>query len=682
MFPSLFRAWLRLLIVWWAAATLWWMLSDERIAQSASQLMGSTQTVDATNALPTVFKLLMSWTLPVAAFCIAALCFGIWAAWLLIKTRQWLARQRIKATPSSAWRRISTNMGSLELPRWATVPSVDLEIQPKGHLAARLKGMNVAQTRLFMQILERLAAAPDAFVGDGHVGTLLDHTWHVISQLPADCQDPLLLIAAAGHDAGKLLSHTRTVIKTTDAQGHVTETVKYVANRGYKHDDLGGLIVSACPAFEQLAENEQRILLLLLRFAHKRSKTPILPERADQIRLSNLQTALKSADGMATAAEKAVVLEKIDKDDLLKRAFIQALPGLPFQIAGTKKGVKAIGWRKDSRVYFSEWGLREALTPAIASLDPDAAAAWNQGRSAGKLAQQTVDLINMLKAEGWLIDTINGIQAVPPLWNIRSGNLDINGVLLVELPGELLAKLPSNAPYQITIVGAISGASFDQEHPPYEAKSKDSTESTNKVPIVTGISDRLPLTLPDEKMDAEPSAPTPQAEPTVTAETPAAIEPQAQPQVPMTPVEDAPAPPQPDAAAPPAKTAVPPTPPPVPKPAPAKQKRAKAAGRADKPKRNDHRLSASQRKAADMERLMATPIAARMANAMQALNASSPRTDNDAPKVAEQPPNISHKTEPTVKTAEPENPRLAMLMQRAAADTVNQTTEDADEDLF
>jgi len=442
MKSRLLKSWLRLLTLWWLGTTVFWSMSDPRIAATWHRLTGHTVSIDPLTSGLYSLRILRRWSLPVFGLTLLAVLGGVALMWVAFHVAATLRGKRVRAnTTGSRWQGVSLSMGSLPKPAWANMPIAGVDIEAAGALAKRLHAMTETQRAVFGEVLGLLAAHPDAFVGDGHHGTLLEHTLHVLERLPASCVDPLLPIAAAAHDAGKILAWKR------DDTGQWQR-------RGW-HDDLGGLLLSALPSVERLPETESRILILALRFAHKRQRTPVMPLWTDTERLHKIQDAITDADHTATAVEKQQVLERLPKDTLLMRAFIEALPTMQFQVPGLRKGVQATGWRKGSRLYLSEPRLRESVSETMQKIDANAAAAWTAPRKKGQLAQQTADLIDALSKAGWIVSQVEAWTAEPPLWIVQSGTLTLRGILIVDLPAEHQSRLPGDAPYAMTVIGPL-----------------------------------------------------------------------------------------------------------------------------------------------------------------------------------------------------------------------------------
>lgn len=464
-------AWGRVTAFWWLLALLLWSLRNDAIEESAHAIhLPLHHPVTALNAAPVALRVLSHWTLPSLLSIGAAFAAGIGIAWMAAVLLRRKAMRRSK--PAGGWRGIRVSLGELPKPDWAPPPALPLLTLTVDSLPETAP----VYRRLLVEALSYLAAHPDAYVGPGHSGSLLDHTLNVINMLyqtGADgthaLEDPLLPALAAAHDAGKVLAWRKTASGEWRKRG--------------EHDDWGGLIVSQLPSFLDLPSPEQRILALALRYGHKPRRIPHLPPE-DARRLTLLQSALSGADRAATAAEKRHVLTSLDKPAVLEAAFMDALAVVPFQSPGAKHGLAAVGWRRDARVFLLEEGLRKAV---LRELAPDVAAAYGGTyRAPGRVAPITRDLLAMFAAKGWLLAEHDGMAAEPALWNMRSGTIDFAGVIVLDLPEDLLAKLPANAPFKITLGRPLFGGEpsdtdvDDGDSLPPEAPPKRASKRTRQ----------------------------------------------------------------------------------------------------------------------------------------------------------------------------------------------------------
>ncbi|EHA15282.1 hypothetical protein [Halomonas sp. HAL1] len=305
---------------------------------------------------------------------------------------------------------------------------------------------------LINQLLGYLQAHPDAFCGDGHSTTLLEHHLGVIDEaFEYEGADPLLPLAAAAHDIGKTVSHAK--------QNGEWVRLSY-------HDKESGRLLAKFPAWWELPEDERSILLLAVKYEHSPNLMPVtFPGLCSKgmRRAVTLLQQLRDIDGLATRGEKRRVLETLNVQDLAIETFLRVVPQVPYQVKGLAKRIKAAGFRVGERLYLSEHHIRET---ALSKLDDDVAAAFGGDfRARGQAGEFTQVLLAALADRGWLITTIEGVPegsekaktwAVPAdqaLWRVRSGFIEFRGMIAVELPVEHQGLYPQETAYEVMVLG-------------------------------------------------------------------------------------------------------------------------------------------------------------------------------------------------------------------------------------
>ena len=305
---------------------------------------------------------------------------------------------------------------------------------------------------LINQLLGYLQAHPDAFCGDGHSTTLLEHHLGVIDEaFEYEGADPLLPLAAAAHDIGKTVSHAK--------QDGQWVRLSY-------HDKQSGRLLAKFPAWWELPEDERAILLLAVKYEHSPNLMPVafpgLSSKGVRRAVTLLQQ-LREIDGLATRGEKRKVLENLNVQELAIETFLRVVPQVPYQVKGLAKRVKAAGFRVGERLYLSEHHVRET---ALSKLDDDVAAAFGGDfRAPGKSGEFTQVLLAALADRGWLITEIEGVPegseaaktwTLPSdqaLWRVRSGIIEFRGMIAVELPVEHQGLYPRETAYEVTVLG-------------------------------------------------------------------------------------------------------------------------------------------------------------------------------------------------------------------------------------
>ena len=354
-----------------------------------------------------------------------------------------LARRKVREVSRGEYRGMSLTITTIPEPDGVCSKPVTAELAgevPKHHLP------------LIEQLLGYLQAHPDAFCGDGHSTTLLDHHLGVIDQaFEYEGADPLLPLAAAAHDIGKTVSHAKQ-----NGQWVMKEY----------HDKAGGRLLPKFSAWWDLPEVERSVLLLAVKYEHSPNLMPkTFPglESDDVRRAGKLLQQLREIDGLATKGEKSKVLENIDVEELAIETFLRVIPQVPYQVKGLAKGIKAAGFRVGDRLYLSEHHVREA---ALAKVDDDVAAALGGDyRARGEAGQFTQVLLKALEKRGWLVTELEGkpseeaeatswsLPADRALWRVQSGIIEFRGMMAVELPEEHHGLYPKPTAYEVTVLG-------------------------------------------------------------------------------------------------------------------------------------------------------------------------------------------------------------------------------------
>lgn len=374
-------------------------------------------------------------TLLLSAF-LTTLYLIVWTGWSVRNTKN-------KLKPDPEWRGIGVNIGELKPVSWRqSLPEFN-----SNHIVFKAMGMDEQNAKRIQQLFDDLpnrykailrdifwllGQNKDAKVGHGHDQedesfSLLKHTLRVVSEGWIDNGDYLLPIILAAHDLGK--------IHVWEQQGF-DSVARLWTDKGY-HDDRSGLLIAALDSFEALSENEQLILVVVVRYSHKSGLMPKLPEVADQQRAQQLINALKGTDRTVTKQEKEIVAQSVEENDFIA-AFFKALDDMTWSSNSLPKGTPANAWRVDNECYVMEIQLRDFY---LKRLGANLSAAFNNGhRNAGKPAEVTSHLLGLLKEKGYLLVEKNGAKIHQTnLWNIHIGkNFGFHGVIALKLPDDLL----------------------------------------------------------------------------------------------------------------------------------------------------------------------------------------------------------------------------------------------------
>lgn len=373
------------------------------------------------------------------------LVFGVGIVWLLIILKIVKRNQRGKQH-KERYRDIGVSISEL-------VQYKNPEGEPINGLKFP-KDISKSHQPLLRDILEYLNAHKDAFVGDGHDTTLLKHTLNVIAEAQDyPGADDLLILAAAAHDIGKVVSMKR------DGKEW---------KRNGLQDDQGARLLSKFDKWWALPDVDRAILIHAVRYEHNPKNLPyVIPGlNVEEVkRTKKLLGQLRTIDGIATSEEKERVLEKIDVNKAVESAFMRALAEMPFQVRGLARGVRAAGWRQGDKLFILEHRLRDLSGD---KMDADQAAALDAHfRESGGTSRFSDVLFKVLEDKGWLVKTLD-VQETPdnelheetvkasfPLWRVKAGTMEFNGVVAIELPEDMRHIYPQESQYTLIVAGKL-----------------------------------------------------------------------------------------------------------------------------------------------------------------------------------------------------------------------------------
>lgn len=394
----------------------WWFLTPDAVAKKVTIL-------DLFGNLNNQVLILVEWIIPTLVIISTTAAIGYVLSWVFAL---WLKRKReLSEKGKGQWRGVDVTMGFIPEPDKLKKATIELKISKA--MSNKIDALPEGGKALLHEILGTLAAYPEAFAGAGHGVGLLRHTLNVMQRsVKIEEQDPLLILAAATHDLGKITAFKK-----------IGDDFVAIKN----HDKESARLVALFDSWWKMDESEREVLRLAVKYSHAPSAVPKLPG-VHPVRVVELIRQLKSCDGMATSAEKKKVLEKKNLEDLVVDAFLQKLPQIPFQVKGIPIGVKAAGWVRNGVIYLLEHRIREAVLEA---LDDDVYAAFGGGHRQGRhVTEVTQYLILGLDKRGWLVRGAKNkvIPSYEALWHITAGSHSFSGVLILKTPADVLALTP------------------------------------------------------------------------------------------------------------------------------------------------------------------------------------------------------------------------------------------------
>lgn len=443
MIRPLLPAVLRVILLWWMGTLIYWSWDNAAGIQAALDRLNGLRSffglapvgpvlVTSLNDTQALWTLIGHWT--VWGLLLTALVTGLGVVLAELQVRTQSEQRDAQVAKSVAWRNASCTLGPLPLP--PPLPHIDTPL-PQG-----LADIASPYREFLSEIIGILAAHPEAYAGPGHAVSLLEHTLNVLTKSRAAGQDPMQLCLAASHDLGKISAYTRK-------DGGEWRLEK-------SHERESARWTSRLTSWQGLSEVERHSLILALNYFHTPDLMPTVgsnPESTRQARL--LLKAVAPVDQAATAEEKQAVLDATNLPGLALRTLLDNLPKIPFQVPGITKGTKAVGFKKGRRIYVLEAPFRERVLPTLSS---DITAALGRSfRAKGQMHPFTIALCVALQQENWLVTEIEDmkVQAKMPLWRLRSGTSEFSGVLIMDMPENLMDILPAqNTSYDLTVLGS------------------------------------------------------------------------------------------------------------------------------------------------------------------------------------------------------------------------------------
>lgn len=447
MRPKLLKSFLVVFLFWAVATTLYWSLQRPEVNLQALAAVAQLFPLldlevpaqpDILSSLFVQRDVLLYWSAPVALLAVLA---GVVGAVVVEGRALRLDKQRTeRETGSGEFRGVTLTLGVLPLPHRLAADELDLSTSDNPHFQA----LPEEHKRVLTDILGVLSAHPDAYAGEGVSVSLLEHSLNVIAKALQSKRNPgLCAIVAAAHEMGKIKAYKRS----GDAGWQ----------RIKPHDREAALALTRLDSWNELPNTDKMSVLMAVKFHSNPRNIPDLEGDPNIYRLA--RDLLSAADGVQVEAvqeEKQKTLEKTELPDVIFEAFIKGLPLLSFQNRGLPKGVQAVAWKVGARVYMLEIKLRETV---MAKMPAEVKGALTPtGRERPRVQPFTVELLKALDQRGWLVKKVGEtrLEAKDALWNIKAGKLEFKGVIVIDVPKEFLAQLPSDdSMYEVSVTGAL-----------------------------------------------------------------------------------------------------------------------------------------------------------------------------------------------------------------------------------
>lgn len=453
MRPKLLKSFIVVVVFWLTASTFYWSFQRPEVNLEALRALKALMpfaniSVPAGEAsilqsIGVQMKVLWFWSAPMLLLTALSGCLGYGVVWLLAKRT---AQERTdRETGSGAYRGVTCTLGVLPSPPGLPRDEIDLGADDDGLLSA----MTPPQRRVLCDVLGTMSAAPNAYAGEGITVPLLDHSLNLAAQALTHKRHPgLAAIVAAAHG----LAHITVYQK--DKEG------RWGLMRGKSHDKESARILATFNSWNDLPVLERDAVIMAVKFNNNARVIPDLNGDPQVYRLAReILTVADDAQVVVVTEEKQRTLEKTELPDVVFDAFARALPSLAFQSRGLPKGVPAVAWKVGTRVYLLEIKLRETV---MAKLPEDVRGALSPNpKERSRLQPFTAELLRALESRGWLVREINDtkVEVKDALWNLKAGKLDFKGVIVIDVPKEFMAQLPSeDSMYEIVVSGPLFNA--------------------------------------------------------------------------------------------------------------------------------------------------------------------------------------------------------------------------------
>lgn len=449
MRPKLLKSFIVVVTFWFIFTTLWWSLQRPEVNLQAlaalSHLMPFLRIQVPTEAsilgsLAVQSKVLAYWTIPMLIGTAVTGLIGYGAVWLKARGKH---QERIeRETGKGEYRGVTLTVGVMPTPKALPKEDIDLGADDNDDLSR----LTEKELKLLTDIIGTLVAHPEAYPGEGITTSLVEHALHLVEVALKSPRHPgLSAIVSAAHELGKITAYAKKDGEWVSVKNHDREAAKVL-----------GLIDS----WFNLPAVEKNAVMMAVKFKSTPKYMPEFESDPKAYRLAReLLTAHDEAQTVVVQEEKQKTLEKSSGElpDVIFENFLKSLPLLSFQNRGLPKGVAAVAWKVGRRVYMIEIKLRETVMAKMPAEVRGALTPNAKDRSA-KLQPFTVELLKSLDARGWLVKKINDtkLDTKEALWNIKAGKLEFKGIIIVEVPEEYLAQLPSDdSMYEIAVTGPL-----------------------------------------------------------------------------------------------------------------------------------------------------------------------------------------------------------------------------------
>lgn len=195
------------------------------------------------------------------------------------------------------------------------------------------------------------------------------------------------------------------------------------------------------------------------------------------------ERAISSGEGKGSRAPmQMIAASDEDVEKIIFDTFIRLLPSMAFQHKGLPRGVKAVAWKLQSRVYMIEIKLRESI---LAELPESLRQSIMAVKDKNRVHPLTRYLFQIFHKKGWLVTEIDGMTVSPheASWNVHAGTLDFQGVMILDFPEEFVPQLPvHNSMYKLRVTRPLYTSSASGYKKPDGQKGQPKAEANSGKP--------------------------------------------------------------------------------------------------------------------------------------------------------------------------------------------------------
>lgn len=448
MRTKLLKSFIVVAAFWWLITALLWslaqpatnLLSLQRVAHLLNYVhfrLKVPKSISVLDALHVQLQVLHLWTGPMFIAVIITTGLGAGLVWLKALSHHKDRKERIAKGPP--YRGISVSLGYLPTPPVASAAEISLKTADES-----LKSLSEQELTLLKDIIGVIAANPDAFAGEhSPAGALFSNAVKAVKNGLTNPHRPgLAAIAAAASELGKITAWAK------DEDG------AWIRKKPEERESARTL--TAMPSWWALPLTDRLAVLFAVKYKNTPQNIPDIDNNPQVYRLTRLILESDTKEMPVQTVSEQInekVYEQRDPDTELLETFERELSMLPFQSPGLPKNVPAVGWKKNGKAYFLENMLVDALIEKLPAHACSVLAPGGRDKTA-RIAPITAALLRVFNSKSWLV-TENGKDKVPPteaLWIITAGKLDFTRVIILQLPQDLVERLPARDSYYEIIV--------------------------------------------------------------------------------------------------------------------------------------------------------------------------------------------------------------------------------------